>query len=327
VGAIPRPYNAAVFTSLPRKKAASTLRDRIRAWRMYFKSYPLMRATLSDSERALVLPFAERVDFHARATGAALGVPGACWSMLPTVCRLVQIGALPSWEDDMLKVRFGNIVLYAPGLDKSIGWTLREILVDDAYGLRGMDLKGRTVLDVGAYIGDSTIAFAARGAFVHAFEPVPMVQQFLVRNVAANAMEGRVRVHPVGLAREDRRVKVDVNVTGLAGATVKAARNDARAEASSVSQELHLVDALDYLRSAGVTAADVVKLDCEGAEYALLEDGALLEMLQPSRVVMEYHRGGAPLHDALVKHGYRVDWPAPRSELGYMHGVRGREPA
>lgn len=299
-----------------------TLRDRIRATRLYLRSYPLFRSTFRDPEKALWLPFADRLAFHAHQSGASVTVPGECWSMLPTVCRLLQNGAFPAWEDGMLKVRFGDFVFNAPAFDKSIGLTLKEIFIDDAYGLRDLDLKGRTVLDVGAYIGDSTIAFASRGAYVHAFEPVPIIQEYLVRNIAANRLDDRVRVHTVGLSGHDERITVNVNLAGLAGSTVKAAKVDARAVETVISQQLHLVNAFDYLRSAGIASADVVKLDCEGCEYALLQDGALLEMLRPSHVMMEYHSGGAPLHDVLIRHGFSVNWPEREKALGYMSAVR-----
>ncbi len=298
------------------------LRDRIRAWRMYLRSYALFRSTFSDPEKVLWLPYADSVEFHLRETGTEVVVPGACWSMLPTACRLLQSGAVPSWEDGMLKVRFGDIVLYAPALDKSIGLTLKEIFIDDVYGLRNLDLKGRTVLDVGAYIGDSAIAFAGRGAYVHAFEPMPIIQKYLARNIAANRLDNQVRVHPVGLSGRNERITVDVNLAGLAGAGVKAVKVDARAEETVTSQELQLVNAFDYLRSAGIASADVVKLDCEECEYALLQGGALLEMLRPSHVMMEYHRGGAPLHDVLIRHGFSVNWPEREKMIGYMAAVR-----
>lgn len=299
-----------------------SLRDRFRATRLYLRSYRLFRETFRDSAKALALPISDRVRFHPRSGAAAVEVPGACWTMLPTVCRLLASGAVPSWEDGILKVRFGEYVFYSPALDKSAGSMLKEIFIDDVYGIKELDLAGKTVLDIGAYIGDSTIAFAARGAFVHAFEPVPIIQEFLRRNIAANAMDGRVRVHPVGLSDRDQNIVINANITGLAGTTVLPVNTEPRAATALVPQRLRMANAFEYLASAGITAADAIKLDCEGCEYALLRDGALLETLRPKHVTMEYHRGGAPLRDLLAAHGYRVDWPDPEVAVGYMRATR-----
>ena len=299
-----------------------TLRDGIRALRMFARSHRLYRDTLRDGARAWRLLFSSSaVRFRAR-SGAEVSVPSIYWTMLPTVCRLLRDGATPAWEGEMLKVAYGELVLYAPPLDKSIGWTLREIFIDDAYGVSGLDLTGQTVLDVGAYIGDSTVAFALRGARVHAFEPVPLLQAYLSKNVAANGLSERVTVHGVGLSDRDEVLSVAVNLAGLAGATVQPVDRRPRTRADLRVQELKMVDANDYLARQGIVSADIVKLDCEGCEYRLLRDGALIESLRPRRLMMEYHRGGAPLYETLLRHGYRVNWPQRDGPMGYMDAIR-----
>jgi FkbM family methyltransferase len=295
-----------------------TLRHRIRAARVYLKSYAMFRAGFLDPAKALALPFAERMTFHSRTGGAPLEVPGEYWTMLPTVCRLLDQGAAPSWVDGDLQVRFRGFIFHAPPLDKSIGWTLKENFIDDVYGLGDADLSGKTVLDIGAFIGDSTIALASRGAFVHAFEPVPLIRAYLEKNIAANGLGERVRIHPVGLAERNERVTMRLNVAGLAGATAKEVKKEAAYERNLVTQELQLVEAFDYLRAAGIEAAQVVKLDCEGCEYALFRDGALLKKFRPERVMMEYHQGGAPLCEALESHGYLVNWNHRESVQGHI---------
>ena len=299
-----------------------TLRDGIRALRMFARSHRLYRETLQDAGHAWrLLVSSSAVRFRAR-SGAELSIPAKYWTMLPTACRLLKDGATPAWEGGMLKVAYRDVVLYAPPLDKSIGSTLREIFIDDAYGVAGADLTGQIVLDVGAYIGDSTVAFAARGARVHAFEPVPLLQVYLRKNVAANGLSERVTVHGVGLSDRDEVLAVAVNVAGLAGATVQPVDRQARARADLCVQELKMVDAADYLARQGIASADLVKLDCEGCEYRLLRDGALIESLRPRRLMMEYHQGGAPLYEMLVRHGYRVNWPQRDGPMGYLDATR-----
>jgi FkbM family methyltransferase len=295
-----------------------SLRHRLRAARVYLKSWALFRESFHDPAKALRLPFSERITFHPLASAAPVEVPGEYWTMLPTVCRLLAQGALPAWSGGELQVRFRGFLFHAPPLDKSIGWTLKENFIDDVYGLGEADLAGKTVLDIGAFIGDSTVALAARGAFVHAFEPVPLIRAYLEKNVAANGLAERVRIHPVGLSDRTGRITMRLNVAGLAGATAKEQKKDAAYERNLVTQELQLVEAFDYLRSAGIDAAQVVKLDCEGCEYALFRDDALLKRFRPERVMMEYHEGGAPLCEALERHGYLVSWNHRGSVQGHI---------
>ncbi len=58
-----------------------------------------------------------------------------------------------------------------------------EIYELDRYGLRGVDLRSKVVLDVGANIGTYARLAAEQGAMVIAFEPDPENIEILARNV------------------------------------------------------------------------------------------------------------------------------------------------
>lgn len=293
------------------------LRRGIRALRLYYRSRALFQAALVDAHRAWLFPFFGRGEFQPRSSGRTLTVPRRYWFMLPTACRLILFGAWPEWRDERMQITLGRFRFVAAPTEKSVH-ILKEIFIDDVYRLEGTDLGGQTVLDVGANIGDSSVAFAARGARVHAFEPLLMLQPYLRENIALNGLEKQISLHPVGLSGRDETVRVLVNASGTAGATSfeSVARGDA------IEQELRLVATVPYLRGHGIEHVDLLKLDCEGCEYELLADAALLEYLQPGRIVMEYHRGGAELHALLETHGYRVERPERENPVGYLYAVR-----
>jgi FkbM family methyltransferase len=293
------------------------LRRGIRALRLYYRSHALFRAALMDTTRAWWFPFFGRGEFRTRSGTRILRVPRRYWTMLPTACRLLLFGAWPEWRDGVLRVTLGRFNFVAAPMEKSV-YILEEIFVDDVYRLEGTDLRGQTVLDVGAHIGDSSIAFAVRGAQVYAFEPLPMLQPYLQENIALNDLRDRIVAHPVGLSTRDQTVRTLVNASGTAGASTfeRGARGDA------LEQELRLVNAVPYLQAHGIKHANILKLDCEGCEYELLADTTLLDYLKPDRIVLEYHRGGDELHGFLESLGYQVDRPERKHHVGYMYAVR-----
>ena len=67
--------------------------------------------------------------------------------------------------------------------------------------IRSLDLAGSYV-DVGAHLGTHTLWFAmlCRSTIVHAIEPVARYADVVDRNVAANHLDGQVRVHRVGVS-------------------------------------------------------------------------------------------------------------------------------
>jgi len=296
------------------------IRDSIRALRLYYRSFGLFRKAFRDHWKAWLLPFGSGT-FHPAHRKFKVRVPPHHWTMLPSVSRLVLEGFEPQWTDSGLAVRVGKHLLLSPPMDKSIAIGLREVFGDDVYGIQKEDLDGQVVLDIGAHIGDSTVAFAARGARVHAFEPVPVLQDFLRRNVQENGFDSSVAVHPVGLSNSDKMLEMWVNLTGSAGTTASETGRVDRERSGFVYQRLRLVDAVSYLRSQGILHADVLKVDCEGCEYALFSEPSLLQLLRPRLVVMEFHDGCEGLRAFFARHGYRVE-SAGSARVGYLRGVR-----
>ena len=150
-----------------------TLRERIRRLRLYFRSGDVFREQLSAPAFAWRLPFmraATPVEVRFR-SGRSLRMQAGQWPLLPSACRLERIGAEFEFLADEKRVKVDGLTLHSPLWSRDESSYYKEVLLDDAYGVKGCDLSGKTVVDVGAYIGDSALAFARQGASVHAFEP------------------------------------------------------------------------------------------------------------------------------------------------------------
>ena len=80
---------------------------------------------------------------------------------------------------------------------------IKEIFLDDAYERRKTikSVKGKVVMDLGAYIGDTAIWFSEMGAkMVYCYEPHPAMYEVLVNNLYHHNREGKVRARMVGLS-------------------------------------------------------------------------------------------------------------------------------
>ncbi|MEM4898116.1 MAG: FkbM family methyltransferase [Pyrobaculum sp.] len=157
-------------------------------------------------------------------------------------------------------------------------------------------VKDRVVVDVGAYIGDTAMFYVSRGARrVYAFEPVERHFRYLVDNVARNNAVDRVVAFNYGLWVEDGVLKVKYGslATGL-----------------TVGDEVELkVRRLgDVLREIAETEGeiDLVKMDCEGCEYALLTTPC--EVIRLARqYIVEIHGAPAPIVNHMSKCGYGTE--------------------
>ena len=272
-----------------------SLRAQIRRLRLYYKSTGLFRAHLASPAMAWWLPLQPgNSEIEVRlASGRTFRMRASCWPLLPSACRLAAIGADFEFLDDSKCVRVDGLTLYSPLWSRDEASYYKEVLIDDAYGVKQRDLSGKVVVDVGAYVGDSTIAFARRGATVHAFEPSIAFCGFIRRNLEANSLAARVTLHEVGLSdRED-----DVPV-----------RND----------RLRFVEGVAYSLGNLPRAVDLLKLDCEGAEYHLLADPRFLAHLRPREIRMEYHRGPEPVIRNLEDAGYVVNLHPGSGPVGLL---------
>lgn len=276
-----------------------SLRESARRLRLYYKSSALFRARLASPLMAWWLPLLPgnmQIDMP-MASGRRFRVKASCWPLLPTACRLDGIGAEFEFLDDAKCVRVDGLTLYSPLWSRDEASYYKEVLIDDAYGVKQRDLTGRVVVDVGAYVGDSTIAFARRGAAVHAFEPSVAFCGFIRRNLEANGLAHRVVLHDVGLS--DRADEVAV-------------RND----------RLRFVEGVAYALDHLPQSIDLLKLDCEGAEYHLLADPRFLAHLRPREIRMEYHRGPQPVSRYIEEAGYTVEVQPGSGPVGLLSAQR-----
>lgn len=137
--------------------------------------------------------------------------------------------------------------------------------------------SGDVVLDVGANIGNHTVAFARAGARVEAVEPNPVAAEILARNVAVNGLGDRVTVHRVGLSDRAGRGSSRVLIPGnLGSATID----------PDADGPVQLVTCADLAIAHPVR---LIKIDVEGAEIAVLRGCLPMLRLHRPIVVAELH--------------------------------------
>lgn len=159
--------------------------------------------------------------------------------------------------------------------------------------------SAQVVVDVGANIGASTLWLALKSTHAQkilALEPNPMTCAQLRENVASNPRLGRVHVMEAAFSDKD-------GAAGFEPAGFSIQSHLASGGASLVST----VSLRRLLVFAG-GSIDVMKLDCEGSEFALLSCRNELDMV--GAIVGEYHSSlgdWAELRRHLTARGFRVD--------------------
>jgi len=90
-------------------------------------------------------------------------------------------------------------------------WPILEVF--DFGNYEGIDVDGKVVIDVGAFVGDTAIYFALKGAKgIIAIEPLPANYEELLDNVNLNGMRNKINVINAALGSKHGVVKVPRNV-------------------------------------------------------------------------------------------------------------------
>jgi FkbM family methyltransferase len=195
-----------------------------------------------------------------------------------------------------VRVKYDTADYYINGFRfKTIGTTFIEIFLrEDFYDV---DVKDRDVVDVGAYVGDSSIYFIQRGAFrVIAIEPHPFAYDMLdYHAMENNLLPPKIArfIKPVnaGLASKPGRVCVDAPSDRVAVTYFKPGDCRETVPAITLGELINMFN-IDPSEA-------VLKMDCEGCEYdVILNDYEHVRLFR--EVVFEYHGDPTPLLNVLV---------------------------
>lgn len=161
---------------------------------------------------------------------------------------------------------------------------------------------GDLVVDAGANLGIYTIACAALGARVAAFEPSSVTREALTRNVMLNRLEDRVRVFPSALGDTTGTVGLttDLDVGNHMVAPGQGSATDERVRVEPLDSVV--AENLDWF-SARTT---LLKIDVEGHDGAVLLGAGRILAEQRPVVLVETWDGGREVRGMFARLGYRV---------------------
>ncbi|MGA8088996.1 MAG: FkbM family methyltransferase [Terracidiphilus sp.] len=188
-----------------------------------------------------------------------------------------------------------------------------ECLIYNVYGLGQRLRQVRTILDIGANVGFFSLAAKEYypDAIIHAYEPNPRVQKLLRANV-----EGlNIEVYPEAVGGQAGQVTLsDESVSNMA-------RTCPSQDAKGGIAQIRLDAAVERIGG----AVDLLKMDCEGAEWEMFGLADSWDSIKNVR--MEYHlyRGESveQVMQTLSGLGFRITRLGPqRNDMGIIWGSR-----
>lgn len=200
---------------------------------------------------------------------------------------------------------------------------LFEVVGRDAYGLRELDRDVEVIVDIGAHIGAFSVCAARKWptAKLYAYEPVPENYGYCRGNLRANhVLNATIRNLGVASSAGTRTFHLSESSPG----------DHSIYTATGKAVQLPVVSLNEILASVGSENIDLLKMDCEGAEYEILMsvDNETLNRIE--RITMEVHvvSGGTrqELVSKLNRSGFSVRH-GTKDGVSMLYATRVRRPS
>ncbi len=238
------------------------------------------------------------------------------------LARLIK--TTKNWYDPILSelgIKTNVIVRFRNGLQFKYvpQFFAVEMFLDEPYNM--VDVRGRDVIDIGAWVGDSAIYFAMRGArSVRAFEPIPLSCAIAKENVRLNRCSN-ITIYNEGVSGQDSQILIRPELRAMTSSEL--ATKD---EGSPVGNLVHF-RSLDTIVQEFDLKDAVLKIDCEGCEFEIVNSSDSKTLRVFSEIIMEYHDNPTQILIRLEKVGFNVSFPLSQSPFPLSPSAFPRSPS
>jgi FkbM family methyltransferase len=211
-------------------------------------------------------------------------------------------------------------------------WSIKETYLDRLYEINGTPIgNGWTIVDIGAGVGDFTLLASQTSPDnrVFAYEPFPESYALLEKNTAINQAKN-VHHLPAAVWSGSGELVMDDYGEDPLQFTSRSVGDSLIQESRQIVPAVSLADV--FIRH-NISRCDLLKLDCEGAEYEILLSATMETLLKVRRLVMETHdQPPHHHHQEIVRYLEDSGFVVQTSQnlvhphLGYLFGERVDDP-
>lgn len=202
-------------------------------------------------------------------------------------------------------------------------WTLIETYVNNDYQKYGTNIGSSwIIIDIGAAFGDFTVLAAQKSPLnqIIAVEPLPSSLKLLRQNIKSNHLKN-IKIFSGGISSVRNKINISEDN-----------KNYGHSQTSKKSPLTASAISLNKLFSKyKILHCDLIKCDCEGAEYDIFLNLSPKTYQKIDRIVMEYHlfdsnsyRKFKLLKSIFKKNNYQLKvFPNPvHSNLGFLYAYK-----
>ena len=233
---------------------------------------------------------------------------GYLGSFSPNDSSNFEISYIESTKAFLIKRKGGRSVILKHALDDGDfpGVFLAEEYAD-------ICVKDKTVIDIGASVGDSALYFYIKGAKkIYCYEPTKPAFDFGMDNIVSNNLEESIELMNAGISNYTSSILVESSGQLTGGLQLKESTHGREVELYSFDTIVEQVVGEDL----------VLKMDCEGCEYDIFASLTLKVLRRFEQIALEYHHGHEKIVNFLSNAGFRTEIREKSGDFGIIIAKR-----
>ncbi|MHB1663654.1 MAG: FkbM family methyltransferase [bacterium] len=153
------------------------------------------------------------------------------------------------------------------------------------------NINGKIIVDIGAYIGDTTVFFGKRGAVVYAYEPSKELYETAQKNIEINNINAKI--FNVGIGNKNTNAKMTRNQKDTTDSesfvifdkfeSIEKTHKDR----FLFTEEIKLISLNEVLEQFDLVY--LLKIDCEGCEFPAISSVKNENLRKIKYIIMEVH--------------------------------------
>ena len=185
---------------------------------------------------------------------------------------------------------------------------LKDLYVNNSYSFQKKDIKDcKIIVDIGANQGfvSTLLALKTKGSMIYSYEPMKRNYDSLVKNIKLNNYEDRIIPFNLAISKTKGKRKLFIDKFGNAAHSLLSSRVNNKNFVNVDSITLK-----DIFVNNDLTHIDLLKMDCEGAEFEIFWNSDDEDILKIKNIFIEIHNTKKnsvnELEDFLILKGFKI---------------------
>jgi len=167
---------------------------------------------------------------------------------------------------------------------------INEEYVTDFYPVLN-NIKGKIVLDIGAFVGDTAVFFGKKGASVYAYEPSKELYEIAKKNIKLNNIDAKI--FNLGIGDKNTNAKITHNKNNIVDSSSFVLFEDQKTlekfkkDRLLFTEEVKIIFLNEVLEQ--FETIYLLKMDCEGCEFSSISSVKDENLQKIKYIIIEVH--------------------------------------